>query len=264
MKKAIAAGFAIGAIAIATTNGCTVGSGTGSLSGEIDVPDCWSGAYDLKPDFFGATPNPNDDSLFIRIQRGSDYINFSDGVSILVTHVTEVASAIAASGPQTLSISLPPSVVPPGVPITPTASPATVQFALYMQGSCRPETPGLYAMDTVTTNGATASPDAGAALCNADTVNIANQCGVSPVPVVPTGTSTITFQHLFDASLAEGGDPGSLSADQRNIQATFDVLLADPRDECAGGLGPPPACRGHLTGSFQFYFERGKPAQAFP
>ena len=264
MKKAIAAGFVVGAIAIATTNGCTVGSGTGSVSGDLFVPDCWAGSYDLKPDFFGATPNPNDDTLFIRIQRGSDYINFSDGVSILVTHVTEVASAIKSSGPQTLSISLPPSVVPPGVPITPTANPATAQFALYMQGSCRPETPGLYAMDTVTTNGATASPDAGVDLCNADTVNIANQCGVNPVPVVPTGTSTITFQHLFDASLAEGGDPGSLSADQRNIQATFDVLLADPRDECSGGLGPPPACRGHLTGSFQFYFERGKPAQAFP
>jgi hypothetical protein len=264
VKKVLAAGACIAAIAIATTNGCTVGSGTGSVSGDLFVTDCWAGAYNLNPDFFAATPNPNDDTLFIRIQRGSDYINFSDGVSILVTHVSEVASACKTSGPQTLSVSLPPAVVPPGVPITPTANPATVQFALYMQGSCRPETPGLYAMDTVTTNGATASPDASVSLCNADTVNMANQCGVTPVPVTPTGTSTITFQHLFDASLAEGGDPGSLSADQRNIQATFDVLLADPRDECSGGLGPPPPCRGHLTGSFQFYFERGKPAQAFP
>jgi hypothetical protein len=269
VKKAIVAGFAIAVIAIATTNSCTVGSGTGSLSGDLDVPDCWTGNYDLKPDFFGATPNPNDDTLFIRIQRGSDYINFSDGVSILVTHVSEVTAAIFNNGgapqPQTLTVSLPPSVVPPGVPITPTANPATAQFALYMQGSCRPETPGLYAMDNATTNGATAGPDGGgASLCNADTLTIANQCGVTPVPTVPTGTSTITFQHLFDASLAEGGDPGSLSADQRNIQATFDVLVADPRDECSGGLGPPPPCRGHLTGSFQFYFERGKPAQAFP
>jgi hypothetical protein len=260
VKKTVASGFVIGAIALA----CTVGSGTGSVSGDLDVPDCWAGSYDLKPDFFGATPNPNDDTLFIRIQRGSDYINFSDGVSILVTHVSDVATAIGTSGPQTLSVSLPPSVVPPGVPITPTANPATVQFALYMQGSCRPETPGLYAMDTVTTNGATASGDAGVSLCTADTVNIANQCGVNPVPAVPTGTSTITFQSIFDARLANGGDPGSLSAKQRNIQATFDVLLVDPRDECAGGLGPPPPCRGHLTGSFQFYFERGKPAQAFP
>ena len=51
----------------------------------------------------------------------------------------------------------------------------------------------------------------------------------TPSPVVPTGTSTITFQALFDASLANGGDPGSLSATQRNIQATFDVLISPIR-----------------------------------
>ena len=266
MKKPVLAGMAVATIAMATTYGCTVGNGTGSVSGELFVTDCWAGSYNLNPDFFAATPNPNDDTLFIRIQRGSDYINFSDGVSILVSNVSKVASAIdAGAGPQTLSISLPPSVVPPGVPITPTANPATVQFALYMQGSCRPETPALYGMDTVTTNGATASADGGGArLCNAETVTLASQCGVTPVPVTPTGTSTITFQALFDARLANGGDPGSLSANQRNIQASFDVLVADPRDECSGGLGPPPPCRGHVTGSFQFYFERGKPAQAFP
>ena len=263
MKKVLASALAIAAITIATSeSGCTVGSGTWSVSGYLVVPDCWSGKFDLQPDFFGATPNPNDDSLFIRVQRGSDYINFSDGVSILVTHVSEIAQAITASGPQSLSVSLPPAVVPPGVPITPTANPAWVQFALYLQGSCRPETPGLYAMDTVTTNGPS-GVDGGASLCTAATAATAGQC-TSPPPTVPTGTSTITFQHLFDASLAEGGDPGGLSADQRNIQATFDVLLADPRDECSGGLGPAPPCRGHLTGSFQFYFERGKPAQAFP
>jgi hypothetical protein len=263
VKKLIASTLAITAIALATTeSGCTVGQGTGSVSGTLFVPDCWSGNFNLAPDFFAATPNPNDDSLFIRVQRGSDYMNFSDGVSILVTHVTEITNAITASGPQTLSVSLPPAVVPPGVPITPTVNPAWVQFALYMQGSCRPETPGLYAMDTVTTNGSS-GVDGGADVCSAATAASAAQCGPNP-PTVPTGTSTITFQHLFDASLADGGDPGSLSADQRDIQVTFDVLLADPRDECSGGLGPPPPCRGHLTGAFQFYFERGKPAQPFP
>jgi len=193
---------------------------------------------------------------YLAIKRGSagdQIIQWAGGVN-----------AIDSTGPQTLSISLPPSVVPPGVPITPTANPATVQLALYMQGSCRPETPALYAMDTVTTNGAVSGPDGGTEMCNAQTVTLASQCGVNPVPVVPTGTSTITFQSIFNARLADGGDPGSLSAVQRNIQATFDVLLADPRDECPGGLGPAPPCRGHITGSFQFYFERGKPAQAFP
>jgi hypothetical protein len=259
VRRAVATFVAASVVALAASEGgCRVGSGTGSVTGDLYVPDCWSGKFDLQPDFFGATPSATDDTLTIRIQRGSDYINFSDGVSILVTHVTELRQAIEASGPQSLSVSLPPAVVPPGVPITPDPSPSTVQFALYLQHTCRPETPGLYAMDTVTTDGT----GDGGSVCSAQTAATAAQCGSTTA--VPTGTSTITFQHIFDASLADGGDPGSVSADERLIQATFDVLLADPRDECSGGLGPPPPCRGHLTGSFQFYFERGKPAQAFP
>ncbi len=259
MKRAFVLGAAIAVLALGASESCTVGSGAGSVTGDSFVPDCWSGKFDLQPDFFGATPNPNDDSLLIRIQRGSDYVNFSDGVSILVTHVTELRQAIETNGPQSLSVSLPPGVVPPGVPITPNPNPSTVQFALYLQSTCRPDTPGLYGLDTVTTNGG--GGDAGL-LCSASTAALAGECGTTTP--VPTGTSTITFQHIFDATLANGGDPGSLSAGQRLIQATFDILLADPRDECSGGLGPPPPCRGHLTGAFQFYFERGKPAQAFP
>lgn len=268
MKRIVhvaASAIAGASIAIASGTGCSVGSGTGSVTGDLYVTDCWSGKFDLQPDFFAATPNADDDSLFIRIQRGSDYTNFSDGVSILVNHVTEIRESMLG---QPLPVSLPPSVVPPGVPITPDTNPADVQFALYLQQSCRPETPGLYAMSSVTTD--TASVDAGAApdgsaplLCSATTAQTAGQCGPN-APQVPTGGSTITFSSIFDATLAEGGDPGALSAGQRLIQGTFDVLLADPRDECSGGIGPPPPCRGHLTGAFQFYFERGKPAQAFP
>jgi hypothetical protein len=266
MRRVVASVLAAAAVTIAASeSGCTVGSGAGSVTGDLFVTDCWSGKFDLQPDFFGATPSPNDDTLTLRIQRGSDYINFSDGVSILVTHVSELRQAIDANGPQSLSVSLPPAVVPPGVPVTPDPNPSTVQFALYLQQTCRPQEPGLYAMDTVTVDSTGGSADAGAAagsVCSAQTAALAAQCGTTAV--VPTGTSTITFQHIFDASLANGGDPGSLTADQRLIQATFDVLLADPRDMCPGGLGPPAPCRGHLTGSFQFYFERGKPAQAFP
>ncbi len=261
MKRVVrvaAVALAGGAIAIFSGTACTVGVGTGSVNGDLYVTNCWSGQFILEPDFFGATPNANDDSLFITVQRGSDYANFSDGISILVNHVTEIRESMLG---QPLPVSLPPSVVPPGVPVTPDTNPADVQFSLYLQQTCRPETPGLYAMSSVTTDAPTAS-DSGV-LCSAATAQAAGQCGPS-APVVPTGTSSITFQALFDATLAGDGDPGSLSASERLIQATFDVLLADPRDECAGGIGPSPPCRGHLTGSFQFYFERGKPAQAFP
>jgi hypothetical protein len=260
MKRLVgsACGVVIAGIVVVTSmNSCTVGSGTGSVKGELYVTNCWSGGFNLAPDFFGATPDANDDSLIIRVQRGSDYINFSDGIQIFVAHVSEVRTTMLG---QPLSVSLPPAVVPPGVPITPNPNPAVVQLALYLQKTCRPDTPGLFGMSLVTTD----VPTDGGLLCSASTVAAASMCGDAAPPPPATGTSTITFQHIFDASLAKGGDPGSLTADQRLIDATFDVVLGDPRDECSGGLGPPPPCRGHLTGSFRFYFERGKPAQAFP
>ena len=65
------------------------------------------------------------------------------------------------------------------------------------------------------------------------------------------------FNELFD------GDPNEANAEQRLTDATFHFYLADPRDICPGGLGPPPRCQGELTGNFHFYFERGVPAQPF-
>ncbi len=285
LSASLASASSIAFVAVVSATGCRVGSGTGSVTGDLFVKDCWSGGYNLEPDFFAATPNVTDDSLIIRIQRGSDYVNFSDGIGLLVSHVSGIRGGNACTtdqdclAPETcgagttceggsccssllstpLTIALPPAVVPPGVPVSPTQSPANVQFAVFLQATCRPETPGLYGMGLVTTNGG----GDGGVLCGADTAALAQQCGPVTTPP-PSGSSTITFQSLFDASEAGYGDPGSLSAEQRLIEATFDILLGDPRDECSGGIGPPPPCRGHLTGSFRFYFERGKPAQAFP
>ena len=256
-RSRVVASLAVAAVALAASGtGCRVGSGVGSVKGDLCVPDCWSGPFNLQPDFFAATPNQ--DTLTIRIQRGSDFENFSDGISILVMGVTEIRQSMLG---QPLTISLPPSVVPPGVPITPNPSPAQVEFAAYLQQTCRPATPGLYGMDQVSL---TSAGDAGSSCSlSADGGTPAQQCGANVQPTA-VGTSTITFAHIFDASLANGGDPGSLTAEQRLIDATFDVQLADPREECPGGIGPPPPSHGHLTGSFRFYFERGKPAQAFP
>jgi hypothetical protein len=70
--------------------------------------------------------------------------------------------------------------------------------------------------------------------------------------------SMIQFTALFDGNEAES------NAAQRRTIADFDFYFADPRDICPGGLGPPPRCRGHVKGRFDFYFERGRPAQPFP
>ncbi|CAN5166367.1 hypothetical protein BH09MYX1_BH09MYX1_09930 [soil metagenome] len=240
LRKLATAGLA-GTVVLALASACNVGDGQGSATGTLNVTDCWSGKFDLQPDFFGATPFG--DTLQFRIQRGSDLMNFSDGLSLLVTDAARVRSDLLG---KPLGVALPAEVSPPGVPVKATADPALVQFSLYLQRSCRPEVPALYAVTEATTN-ADGS-------CDAATVALAKDCSATTT----TKKSTITFQHLFN------GIPEEPDADKRLSEATFDVYLADPRETCPGGLGPPPPCRGHITGAFRFYFTRGRPAQAFP
>ena len=127
------------------------------------VPDCWSGCFNLHPDFFAAIPGdtPNypasgTTTMTIRIQHGSDYESFSDGVIILIDDVAKVRGDDAADGGaqpsllgQPLAVNLPPGVVPPGVPITPVASPAMVHATLYLDSTCRTQDDALYALGAV-------------------------------------------------------------------------------------------------------------------
>ena len=83
------------------------------MTGTLDVPNCWSGGFDLKPDFFAAVPSSSGtlgtseatsaNALQLRIQNGGDYESFSDGLAILVDDVGEVAARVdggtAASEP---------------------------------------------------------------------------------------------------------------------------------------------------------------------
>ncbi len=223
---------------------CSIAGGQGSVTGSLDVPDCWSGAFNLNPDFFAAVPYR--DQMLLRVQSGGDYQTFSDGVSILVDDVPRIRAGLLG---QALPVALSPGVTAPGVPVEAVSDPALVHVALYLQRSCRVETPALYATRAVTLNadGSCGGPESAPANCS-------GSAGSSP----PVAASTITFTNLFS------GDPEESEADRRLTDATFDVYLADPREACPGGLGPPPRCRGHLTGSFRFYFQRGKPAQPFP
>jgi hypothetical protein len=169
------------------------------------------------------------------------------------------------------------------VPIQAVANPAPVHFTLYLGFSCHTQNVGLYAVNQVTLNAqgncdATDSGgpitiqcsggDGGSADAASDGALMEASSGdaspadaaadVSPAPLA-TATSTITFDSLYNAN------PDESDADQRHtVVPFFDIYLADPRDVCPGGLGPPPPCRGHLTGRFDFYFERGRPAQPFP
>lgn len=232
-----------GIVLVVASSACTLGSGEGQVSGQLDVPNCWSGSFDLKPDFFAGIPYRTD--YQIRVQQTADPANFADGIAVHVTDVNAVRMQLGVP----LAVGVPPEVTPPGIPVMPDPNPPLVNLSLYLGRTCRSETTALYATK--------------AALANADgscDVNGPVTCGEGAM--IPAGSkmvsSTITFAHIFN------GDPDEPSAQERLTDATFDVYLVDPRDACPGGLGTPPRCRGHLTGHFKFYFERGRPAQPFP
>jgi len=269
---------------------CSLGSGTGSCSGTLDLPDCWQGPYDMHPDFFAAVPS-SDGSMQIRIQHGGDNETFSDGLVILVDDTGEVRGDPTSSGAsrpsllgESLAVTLPPGVTPPGVPVTPRPTPSIVHATLYLDATCRTQNDALYAVDsctnstaTLTCPGPSATPvdggDAGSLIeagplteggatgdggSSTEAGVLAQDGGDGGSGVPAIGQSTIVFNNLFD------GNPNESDAAKRLTDATFDFYLADPREICSGGLGPPPPCRAHLSGNFRFYFERGRPAQPFP
>lgn len=253
-----------------TASSCSLGEGTGAVDGTLDVPDCWSGRFDLNPNFFAAVPYANGNSMQIRIQNGGDYETFADGVVILVDDISKVRGELG----QPLKVDLPTNVQPPGVPLVANPDPAIVHMSLYLQRTCRTQNVSLYAVPTTTMNedgtcggsndGGTAaaavsgSCSGGSGLAADASVPDAAVVDAGAVTTFPIGSSSITFQHLFN------GNPDETDAAERLTEGTFDVVMADPRNVCPGGVGPAVGCQGHLTGTFKFYFERGRPSQPFP
>lgn len=266
----IAVGFAALAFASLAASSCSLGEGTGTVDGTLDVPNCWSGRYDLAPDFFAAIPYASGNSMQIRIQNGGDYETFTDGLLILIDDISKVRSQLG----QPLMVDLPAGVAPPGVPIKANPNPGIVHMSLYLQRTCRTQNVSIYALEQTTMNadGSCGATTDGGEASSAVTASCGGGSGLAPdasvpdasvpdagsVATFPVGASTITFQHLFN------GNKDETDAAERLTEATFDVVMADPRTICPGGLGPSAACQGHLTGSFRFYFERGRPAQPFP
>lgn len=245
------------AIAIVSSPGCSQGEGDGRITGTLNVPGCWSGPFELSPDFFAGQPFR--EAFQIKIQSGSDFQTFSDGLSITLYDTTTVRPApdngVAGRYGQPLAVSLPPEVTPPGVPVKPLADPAPSSLTLYLQRSCRVQNVTLHAAAEVTIP-ADGTCDAPAVMGADPTVGCAAD-KESPAGI-GSGKSLIAFKSVANGRLDEP------TASERYTAGCFDVYLADPREVAPGGLGPPPRCRGHLKGTFSFFFERGRPAQAFP
>ena len=227
--------------------GCSLGQGTGEAQSDaLFARDCWGRAvddstaigapYDLQPDFFAAIPYRN--TLQIRVQRGTDYTEVSDGIAVLIDDIAKIREAIAAQGDggtsdgggdagapakATFRVAIPAGVAPPGSPAVPppdlVADPPIVHVSLYLQRSCHNQNTILYGVD-----------------------------------------GTMTFSALFT------GDPNETSAADKLTDAEFDIEVGDLRDtpfgEYAGNV--PPGLRSRLHGRFRFYFERGQPGQPFP
>jgi len=100
-----------------TLGGCSVGVGTGEVTGTVTVPQCdLEGDYSLKPEFFGA--NPFEGQLTIRIQNEGDFELESDGISIVVLDAAMEAGRL-------------------GTPIAVSAEPESpVTMAFFLNDSC--------------------------------------------------------------------------------------------------------------------------------
>jgi hypothetical protein len=123
--------------------GCTVGEGEGRVSsGHIWVAGCWNGPFDLKPDFFGVNPDQGE-SLTIRVQRGDNIEDVSDGLIVLVNDLPEIRQQLG----KDLPVGLPRGVSPSGVPIMFQENPPKISLSLYLHNSCHLQNGTIYSIN---------------------------------------------------------------------------------------------------------------------
>ena len=103
-------GWLLAAALGCSVGGCSVGEGEGFVHSDVlFVNDCYRGQFNLQPDFFGA--NPYGDTLNIRIQRGQQEIQVSDGLTLLVNHLSYARQHLR----EELSVGLPVGVSPSAI-----------------------------------------------------------------------------------------------------------------------------------------------------
>src|SRR5262245_24888908 len=188
MKSFLMAAFPAFVVVLA---GCSLGQGEGVVHSDalyardcvqpsmsdcqFALPDGGTGVdtgcdnYDLLPDFFAAIPYRT--TIQMRMQRGTDIAELSDGLAVLVSDVDKIRKALCTKAglPEDCSIGddstvdafvevpvgLPPGVRPPGAPMTPppACDSATqvcdvipVGVSLYLQKSCHNQNTALYAV----------------------------------------------------------------------------------------------------------------------
>jgi hypothetical protein len=71
-------------------------------------------------------------------------------------------------------------------------------------------------------------------------------------------SGTMTFSSLFS------GDPSEREGSEKLTEASFDVMVGDPRDAAEGTRDIPAEKLSPLQGYLRFQFVRGEPGQPFP
>lgn len=129
------------AVVLGGSSGCTVGEGSGDVTSKrLYLQGCWNGPFDLDPDFFAANPY-RQESLLIRIQRGDNNQEASDGLSVIVTDLEAVRQQLG----QPIPVGLPSGVSPPGQPVSGEPTPL-VTMSLYLHQTCHEQNSATYSM----------------------------------------------------------------------------------------------------------------------
>jgi hypothetical protein len=194
--------------ALALGTGCTVGDGFGDVySNRLYLAECWNGPFDLKPDFFAANPYRGE-ALMIRVQRGDNNTEASDGVTVIVNDLKKVKLG------EPIPVGVPNGVAPPGQPLTGAPNPL-VTLSIYLHQTCHEQNSAIYSV-----------------------------------------SGEITFNSIFS------GDLNEKNSEKRLTDARFVAKFADPRD-LVDAEDPAAVTSEDVIGNFNFYFQRGQPAQPF-
>ncbi len=257
--------------------GCSLGEGTGEVkSDRLFAHECWGQMdgggnpteeiYQMQPDFFAA--NAYRETLQIRVQRGNDLVEVSDGLSVLIDDVPKIRAALAVA--RTLKSS-DAGVEDAGVgdaDAPDSGGPTACASAGPASGSLGPNADGTVTFQValpagVTPPGSPAIPPPDL-LADPPVVHVAlflHRSCHNQNTVLYAVSGTLTFSSLFS------GDPNESSAAEKLIDVTrVDIQVGDLRDVPLGAYPREIPCelQSRVQGKFKFYFDRGQPAQPFP
>jgi hypothetical protein len=211
----------------------------------------------MQPDFFAAVPYR--DTLQIRLQHGADVQEISDGVSIVIDDVPAIRNGQLN---KPLPVKLPAELEPLAT---------GKEWALKDEGKCKAESllAQLPADDSESANRKQkfetllgALPNSEEKSDEASIVHMAlylqQSCHNQNI-VLHAVSGWIMFTSLFS------GDPNEAVGANKLTEAVFSVMVGDPQDAPPDKPGEIPLNRQtRLQGYFNFYFQRGQPAQPFP